>query len=147
MLWPDATALPIYCEPLVAALPVEHPFSARSALDWASLADETILVQTWAESEEQREFFESLLGSRARFQSNAASKQSMLALVSAGFGITITYRSQSETIFPGVVFKPIDEPNAWLRVHLAWMPEAEDPVVGRFVALVRDVARVRCLLP
>jgi hypothetical protein len=48
MLWPDATALPIYCEPLVAALPVEHPFSARSALDWASLADETILVQTWA---------------------------------------------------------------------------------------------------
>jgi DNA-binding transcriptional LysR family regulator len=37
MLWPDATALPIYCEPLVAALPVEHPFAARSALDWASL--------------------------------------------------------------------------------------------------------------
>jgi len=146
MLWPDATALPIYCEPLVAALPVEHPFSARSALDWASLADETILVQTWAESEEQREFFESLLGSRARFQSNAASKQSMLALVSAGFGITITCQNQSETIFPGVIFKPIDESNASVRVHLAWMPDAEDPVVGGFVALARDAARVRCLL-
>ena len=70
----------------------------------------------------------------------------MLALVSVGSGITITCQSQSETNFPGVIFKPIDEPNAWLRVHLAWMPEAEDPVVGRFVALVRDVARVRCLL-
>lgn len=147
MLWPGATALPIYCEPLVAALPVEHPLSARSALDWASLADETILVQTWAESGEQQEFFGSLLGGGARFQSHAASRQSMLALVSAGFGITITCRNQSETIFPGVIFKPIDEPNAWVRVHLAWMPEAEDPVVGRFVALVRDMARVRCHLP
>jgi hypothetical protein len=29
----------------------------------------------------------------------------------------------------------------WVRGHLAWMPEAEDPVVGRFVPLVRDVAR------
>ena len=54
---------------------------------------------------------------------------------------------QSETIFPGVIFKPIDEPNAWVRVHLACVSEAEDPSVGRFVALVRDVARVRCLLP
>jgi hypothetical protein len=27
-----------------------------------------------------------------------------------------------------------------------WMPDAEDPVVGRFVALVRDAARVQCLL-
>ena len=59
-------------------------------MDWASLADETILVQTWVESEEQQVFFDSLLGSGARFQSHAASKQSMLALVSAGFGITIT---------------------------------------------------------
>src|SRR6202035_5450805 len=66
MSWPDATALPIYCEPLVAALPVEHPFSARSALDWASLADETILVQKWARAKSSRWFFDSLVGSGAR---------------------------------------------------------------------------------
>jgi hypothetical protein len=54
MLWPDATVLPIYCEPLVAALPVEHPFSACSAMDWASLADETILVQTWSRPKSSR---------------------------------------------------------------------------------------------
>jgi hypothetical protein len=46
MLGPDATALSICCEPLVAALTVERPFSTRSAPDWASLADKTILVQT-----------------------------------------------------------------------------------------------------
>jgi hypothetical protein len=128
-------------------LPVEHPFSARSALDWASLADETILVQTWVESEEQQVFFDSLLGSGAQFQSHAAGKHPCSHLSALASGITITCRSQSETIFPGVIFKPIDEPNAWVRLHLACVSEAEDPVVGRFVALVRDVARVRCLLP
>jgi hypothetical protein len=127
-------------------LPVEHPFSACSAMDWASLADETILVQTWVESEEQQVFFDSLLGSGARIQSHATGKH-VCSHLSVPSGITITCRSQSETIFPGVIFKPIDELNAWVRVHLACMPETEDPIVGRFVALVRDVARVRCLLP
>jgi hypothetical protein len=115
-------------------------------MDWASLADETILVQTWVESEEQQVFFDSLLGSGARIQSHATGKH-VCSHLSVPSGITITCRSQSETIFPGVIFKPIDELNAWVLVHLACMPETEDPIVGRFVALVRDVARVRCLLP
>jgi hypothetical protein len=48
-------------------LRVEHPFSACSAMDWASLADETISVQTWVESEEQQVFLDSLLGSGLDF--------------------------------------------------------------------------------
>jgi hypothetical protein len=132
------TQLTKNCEPLVASSTVEHPFSVRAALDWASLADETILVQTWAESEEQRAFFDARLGRGARFQSHAASKQVMP-------GIMITCRSQSMTIVPGIISMPIDEPNAWVRVHLARMPEAVAPVVGRFVALARDAAPMRCL--
>jgi hypothetical protein len=42
ILWPHAAALPVYRERLVAALPIEHRLSARSALDWASLVDEII---------------------------------------------------------------------------------------------------------
>jgi DNA-binding transcriptional LysR family regulator len=146
MLWPHAAALPVYRELLGAALPVEHPLSARSALDWASFVGETILVQGWAGSEAQREFFGLLLGSGVQFQSHAASGQSLLALVSAGFGVTIIPLSQSQTSCPGVIFKPIDEPNAWWRIDLAWMPEVEEPVVGRFIAFVRDEARARHLL-
>jgi hypothetical protein len=70
----------------------------------------------------------------------------MLALVS-GFGDHDYVPKSVRNDFPWCHLKPIDELNAWVRVHLACMPETEDPIVGRFVALVRDVARVRCLLP
>jgi hypothetical protein len=44
------------------------------------------------------------------------------------------------------VCKSIAEPNAWLRIDLAWMPQTDEPAVGRFVAFMRDEARSRKLL-
>ncbi len=145
-LWPRAAALQIYRETIVVALPDGHSLAGREAVSWAALREETILVQGWDESQAQREFFASLLGSGVRFQTHAASKQSVLALVGAGFGVTLAAKSQAEVQFPGVVFRPIAEPNAWFRVDLAWMPEAEEPVVGRFVAFMRDKSKSLRLL-
>jgi DNA-binding transcriptional LysR family regulator len=145
-LWPHAAALRIYKEEIVVALPAGHCLAERKALQWTALREETILVQGWDESQAQREFFASLLGSGVRFQTHGASKQSVLALVKAGFGITLAAKSQSEVKFPGVVFRPVDEPDAWFRIDLAWMPEAEEPVIGRFVAFMRDESRLLRLL-
>jgi DNA-binding transcriptional LysR family regulator len=145
-LWPHAVALPIYRERLVATLPAGHPLAKSETLDRTALRNETILVQGWDESQAQREFFASFLGSGSKFHAHGASRETILALVSAGFGITLAAESQSEATFPGIVFRPIDDPNAWLRIDLAWIPEAEEPAVGRFVAFMRDEARSRRLL-
>jgi DNA-binding transcriptional LysR family regulator len=145
-LWPRVAAIPLYDERIVAALPAGHPLTARETLDWVALAAETILVQGWEESQVQREFFARFLGSGARFRAHAASKQSVFALVAAGFGATLAAASQSEVTFPDVVFRPIGEPDASFRVDLAWLPETEEPAVGRFVAFMRDEARSRQLL-
>ena len=145
-LWPHAAALPIYRERLVAVLPRDHALACRQRVTWSSLREETILIQGWDESQAQREFLASFLGSGACFQVHAASKQSVFALVAAGFGISLAGHGQAETTFPGVVFKPMDEPDAWFRVDLAWMPEAEEPAVGCFVAFIRDEARLLNLL-
>jgi DNA-binding transcriptional LysR family regulator len=69
-----------------------------------------------------------------------------MALVAAGFGITLATRSQAEVLFPGVVYKPIHEDNAWVTIELAWLPRKEEAAVGRFVAFMRDEARSRGLL-
>lgn len=145
-LWPHVAALQIYREKMVVAVPADHFLARQKMLQWTALREETILVQGWEESQAQREFFASLLGSGVRFQTHGASKQSVLALVKAGFGITLAAKSESEVKFPGVVFRPIAEPNAWFRVDLAWMPEAEEPVVGRFVAFMRDESKSLRLL-
>jgi DNA-binding transcriptional LysR family regulator len=93
-----------------------------------------------------REFYASFMGCGVRFESHAGSKQCVFALVAAaGFGITLATTSQAEVVFPGVVYRPIREENAWVQVELVWCPEAEDPAVGRFVAFMRDEARSRQL--
>jgi len=145
-VWARAAAVPIYRERLLAAIPLAHALAERDSVDWALLRDETILVQGWDESQSAREFYASFLGSGARFHAHAASKQSIFALVATGFGITLATQSQAEVAFPGVIFRPISDPDAWVQVELAWSPDIEDATVGRFVSFMRDEARSRRLL-
>jgi DNA-binding transcriptional LysR family regulator len=111
-LWPDAASAPLYRERLFAAVPCGHPLMEREALDWECLRKEVFLVQGWDNSQSAREFYSSLMGRSAQFQTHAASKQCIFALVAAGFGITLATRSQSEVSFPGVEYRPIREENA-----------------------------------
>jgi DNA-binding transcriptional LysR family regulator len=147
MLPPRAAGLAVYRERLFAAVPADRALAERPApVTWRSLSGETILVQGWGESQAERDFLGSRLGGGASFRSHPASGQSVLMLVAAGFGIAIATESQAAAGFPGVVFLPVDEQNAVLQLHLAWLPEAEEPAVGRFVAFVRDAIRSRGLV-
>ena len=142
MLPPRAASLAVYRERLLAAFPADHALAERSApVTWPSLSGETILVQGWDDSQAEREFLGPLLGSEVCFRSEAAGRQSIMALVAAGFGAAILPESQAETGLPGVVFLPVDEKEAVLQLDLAWLPETEEPAVGRFVAFVRDAVR------
>ena len=118
----------------VGGAPGWASLAGRPTVDWDALRDEVILVQGWDESRSARELYAAFLGHGARFRSHPASKQSVFALVGAGFGITLATAGQSEVAFPGVVFKPIDDPDASIQMVLAWLPELEDATVGRFVA-------------
>jgi DNA-binding transcriptional LysR family regulator len=139
-------SIPVYRERLVAALPNGHILASYESLTWSLLGDQTFLTQGWDHSHSARDFYASLLGSPVKFSSHPASKQSVMALVGAGFGVTLAAQSQSEVLFPGVVYKPILEEDAWVQVELTWRPTTEDPAVGQFVAFMRDEARLRKLL-
>lgn len=132
----------LYREQLVAALPVGHRLCDHKILTWKDLRSETILVQDWPESHATRELYSQFIGIESTLLPHAAGKQCLLALVAASFGITLAVKSQTQSRFPGVVFRPIREANAWVEVKLAWAAEAEDAVVGRFVACLRDGARL-----
>ena len=103
-------------------------------------------MQGWEESQTAREYYKSLLGNDVRFHSHAVSKQSILGLVSAGFGVTLVTQSQAHVRIPGVIFRRILEDNAAVEVHLAWAPENEDTLVGRFVAFMRELSASKLLV-
>jgi DNA-binding transcriptional LysR family regulator len=144
-LWPRVASVPLYEERLVAVLPTSHTLARRAAVRWDELREEVVLVQGWDESQSAREFYAAFLGDGVHFRAHPASKQSVFALVSAGFGITFATADQSEAGFAGVVFKRIDDCDASVEMSLAWLPELEDPAVGRFVAFLRDEARLLAL--
>lgn len=141
-----SNTVPIFREPLVAAVPEGHRLASHDSLLWDLLRDQTLLTQGWDDSHAARDFYTTLLGDDVKFSSHPASNQSVMALVGAGFGITLAAQSQAEVVYPGVVYKPIREENAWVQVELAWRPTTEDAAVGRFVAFMRDEARSRRLL-
>lgn len=145
-LWPHAVAQPICREPILLALPKSHRLLRLKTVSWKAMRRETFLVQGWDESQSARELYSTFLGSGVKYQMHAASKQSVLALVGAGFGVTLVTRSQADVRFPGVVFRSIAEKDAQLELNLVWLAESEEAVVGRFISFIRDEARSRHLV-
>jgi DNA-binding transcriptional LysR family regulator len=87
------------------------------------------------------------LASGVEFVSHAISKQSILSLVAAGFGVTLAVESQAALAWPGIVFRPVLEHNALVDVNLVWLAEREDATAGLFVAFVRDRAQGPSIIP
>lgn len=139
-------SVPIYREKLIAAIPLTHRLAEHDTLTWDLLREQTILTQGWDNSHSARLFYASFLGPGMKCVAHAASKQSVMALVGAGFGVTLAVTSQSAVAFPGVIYKTIADDAAWVQVELAWLANSEEAAVGRFVAFMRDAARSRGLL-
>lgn len=146
-LWPRAAWEPMYQERLLVALPRDHVLARHRTVSWDQLREETLLVQGWDESQSARELFASFLGSGAHYIAHAASKQSVLGLVAAGFGITLVTEAQAHVKVPGVIYRSIYEKNAVIHVVLAWVPESESAVVGRFVSFMRQLTRTKGFVP
>lgn len=142
-LWPGAVTEPIYRERIWLAVPRDHRLASAKRIGWDQLHKETFLVQGWDESQTAREFFSSFLGSGVKYRSHAVSKQTIMALVGAKYGVTLVTKSQAEVRFPNVSYRPIAEEDAWVEIELVWAPQNEEAVVGRFVAFMRDEARSR----
>lgn len=137
---PDLAPAKLFREQIFVAMPEEHCLAAREGIGWSDLRDEVILVQDWENSHATREFYASLIGIGLPFRSHPASKQSVLALVAAGFGLTLVLESQAQVQIPGVVYRRVLEENANIDIVLVWAPNAEDAAIGRFVSFMRDHA-------
>jgi len=71
------------------------------------------------------------------------SGEALLGIVGLGCGATVVAASATGASFPGVVYRPITEPNASVPVTAIWLTENDDPVRGRFVAMLRDHLKMR----
>jgi DNA-binding transcriptional LysR family regulator len=143
LLWPTAAAVPVYRIPIFAAVPARHRLARKEHVAWKELCEEFVIVHDSRSDWLTGEFIGSLLGSCASLRPQPVSKQGLLTLVSAEFGVALIAENEIDFSCAGVTFKPVAENNAWVYVDLTWRPHSEEAVVGKFVAFLRDGARTR----
>lgn len=137
---PTLASEPVRTEPLVVALPEDHPLASRKRIVLADLAREPFVSFPRARGPS---FFDLLmrLCHDAGFTPNIvqeAPQLDMVSLVAAGFGVAIVPRSVRNVRREGLVYKPLEgAPETTLLV--AWRPDNASPVVRDFLEVVRRV--------
>jgi len=143
MLCAGAASMPLYNERLVAALPLGHPLGRSANVDWKALRSEVILVQGWDESQVSARVIRVLPRKRRGFPVACRKQAQSFRVWAPDLEFRVTTASQSEVAFPGVIFRPIDEPNA--SVQIALRAQHEDPVVDASLPYARRSALTVCL--
>ena len=142
---PEFATLRLWEERLVAAIPESHPLSTRDLVSWSDLAQTPLVVRTW---ETGAVLYTFLAGRIARdtylpADQHFVSREVLLGLVGLGFGMTVLGESAIGARYPGVAFRPIAEPDAFVPVTAAWLADNDNPIRGRFVAMLRDRIKAR----
>ncbi len=65
-------------------------------------------------------------------------RECLLHMVGIGYGISVVTEAASKMTYPDVVFRRIDEADAVVPITAAWLTENANPVLYRFLSLVRQ---------
>jgi DNA-binding transcriptional LysR family regulator len=136
---------PIASEPLVVALPSEHPRAADSRLDLSDLAEDSWVLFP----RELRTVYVELIlehcraaGFVPRIIQEASQLHALVGLVSAGVGVTILPRAMAATPRQGVVYRPLTDAPI-LSLHVVWPERNQNPAVVQFVEVARRLSAER----
>lgn len=133
----------VLAEPLVVALPVGHPLEARETIPLEEVAElPLIFFQRRLEPGSHEQSVELLgrVGALPKVTQYAVHLQTVIGLVASGIGIAILAESARRLHREGVVYRPLDTPDATNWLGLAWLEKDESPLVENFVQVVREVA-------
>ena len=131
-------------EPLIAALPSDHPLAERNTLSLQELAGETIILfpQT------PRPSFADLVlqafhdrGLTPHRTIDARELQVSLGLVAAGMGVTVLPQSGQGLQRQGVVFREFDDPRLVSPVLMSIRIEEKSDYVRSLLSLVYELYR------
>lgn len=142
---PEFETLKLWHEPLVAALPGDHPLAGRESVGWTELAQVPLVVRTWESGSVLYTFLAGRIAPNAYLpaEQHFVSREALLGLIGLGFGMSVMGASVTGTAYPGVVFRPIAEHDAIVPVTAVWLAENDSPVAAaslRCSAIGTDLA-------
>jgi DNA-binding transcriptional LysR family regulator len=131
---------PLVSEPLMLALPADHPLAGTALIDPATLAHESFV--SWPRHL-GADFFDIVVaycrrhGFSPLVNTEGADIDSQLALVSAGFGVSLQPAFYARACPAGVVFRALTGPVPTVDLQMAWRSDARS-AVKNFIAAARS---------
>lgn len=141
---PGAESEHLWDERIYVALPESHELAVRDALTWAELRDQAFVVRAYGSGPVIYAWLAGKLhpgGYAPNICQHAVCRESLLGLVGAGFALTVVSEAATGVAVPGVVYRPVLDGDASVSVRMAWLPDNENPALGRFLSHARRVAR------
>ncbi|EQL42692.1 TPA: LysR family transcriptional regulator [Pseudomonas aeruginosa] len=140
-LWDGCDTAHLWSERVFAVLPVSHPLTSKSEIDWRDLATSTFIVSDVAPGQEIHDYLVQRLadlGRHPEVQEQRVSRDNLLSLVALGRGLTVTSEAMTASHFPGIVFRPITA--EILPFSAIWSPRNDNPALRRLLSLARSMA-------
>ncbi|UVL91784.1 LysR family transcriptional regulator [Pseudomonas sichuanensis] len=133
---PDLLALPVLDDPMLLAIPAEHPLATQAELTPADLHEqEWIITGGQPDQVNKRDDFIARCadaGFTPRLSLEATDPLSVLGLVSAGLGLAMVQSSLAASAGPTVVLRQLDWFRPYVRLWAAWHQVDLRPIVGVF---------------
>ena len=127
-------------EPLLLALPEEHPLTRIGKLRWQHLQGFPWVLISRREAPAYRDLFSNLIESRAlsvQIVQESNTIKSILVMVAAGIGVSIVPQSVKNLLTSGVVFRSLPHPQPVVRYVFAHRTGHDSPALDKFVSLLR----------
>jgi DNA-binding transcriptional LysR family regulator len=139
----ELAAARVLAEPLLAALPAEHPLAAAPSVELRDFDQQPFIMYS---SHGARYFHDALTalfaehGVQPRYVQHLVQIHSMLALVRAGVGVTIVPKSAEALGYQGVVLRPLAaRRQKSIELDLVWRTDSANTLALQIVELAKGL--------
>jgi DNA-binding transcriptional LysR family regulator len=135
---PGLTSVAVSQEPLVAALPSNHPLANHRRLPVSALAREPFIMVSGHRGSGLRDAIREqcrLGGLVPEVIQEATLVQSVAGLVASGFGVALLPASVRRLQRTGVIYRPLEGETIEVRLGLIWPRNATSPILEGFVRI------------
>jgi DNA-binding transcriptional LysR family regulator len=139
----DTRHASLWSENVLVALSDTHRLHERERIEWADLREETFLLTVGEPGPDIRDMLLgrlSALGSTTHIRMLDTSRESLLALIGRGPGVTVLSAAGAGATYPGVVYREIHERDGPTLVGYSayWRADNDNPALRRFLTFVRQ---------
>jgi len=134
----------LWRERIFVALPAAHALAGGREIVWDELVQERFIVSRVDPGPEIQDYIIRGLADLGRHPDVAqipVQRETLLALVGLGQGLSLVGEAEAGVTYPGVVFRPLDHEE--LPFSIVWSVQNDNPVFRRFLAASRLLATER----